>query len=477
VKKLMLELSNGTLRLDLDHLEVSEIERLRRANAIVTDPSRRRPRYFDGRFLAAPDLIREQAYFIARQADLAKSAGFGVIHGLTVAWVEGNTIRIDAGNGITPAGEIVVLTESRTINLADAVESQRLDTAFGLDRIPNQSPRRRSGLFVLAARPVEYTANPLSAYPAAITARRAVEDGEIIEALAITLVPYQDEQTELDPVQQRAHAARRVFVERRPAGVPAEALPLAMLQFDGGSLRWLDMHMVRREIGPEHGGVAGFGPVPRAVREAHVLHHNAFLDAVIDLRTRRGAPPFRFAASEAFRALPPAGLMPIDTIERLGVARYTQLFFPPQTHVLMSLVPEDEVAAQVDESLLLPPIDLTASSDQHGFTWVLVLLPAPRSELLTPQQTRAVELSPATPGIVARGLSFEALGRLFPRSTSAPAPVPTAGSPAEQHEAPLRTIFTRLRDAHAKVWYVRRRSLRVKAEHRYEVKHIDIGEP
>jgi hypothetical protein len=477
VKDVRFKPGSGTLRLDLDHLELSEIERLRRTNAIVTDPARRRPRYFDGRFLAAPDLIREQAYFIARQADLAKSAGFGVIHGLTVAWVEGDSVRIDAGNGITPAGELVVLMESQTLNLADAVDSQRLDAAFGLDRTPNQPSRRRSGLFILAVRPVEYTANPLAAYPAAITLRRTVEDGEIIEALAVTLVPYQDEQTELDPVQQRAHAARRVFVERRPAGVPAEALPLAMLQFDAGSLRWLDMHMVRREIGPEHGGVAGFGPVPRAVREAHVLHHNAFLEAVIAQRTTRGAPPFRFAASEAFRALPPAGLMPIETIERLGIMRYTQLFFPPQTHVLMSLVPEDEVAAQVDESLLLPPIDLAASSDQHGFTWILVLLPAPRADLLTPQQTRAVELSPATPGIVARGLSFEALGRLFPMSTTAPAELPPAGSPAELHEAPLRNVFTRLRDAHAKVWYVRRRSLRVKAEHRYEVEPIDIGEP
>mgnify|MGYP003510254501 CR=1 FL=1 len=58
-------------RLNLDHLERSTIESLRRAGTIIANPSRRRPRYFDGRFLAAGDLTREQDYFLDRGCDLA----------------------------------------------------------------------------------------------------------------------------------------------------------------------------------------------------------------------------------------------------------------------------------------------------------------------------------------------------------------------------------------------------------------------
>ena len=44
------------------------------------DTGRTRPRYFDGRFLAARDLERDQAYIAARQAEYLRAAGPGVIH-------------------------------------------------------------------------------------------------------------------------------------------------------------------------------------------------------------------------------------------------------------------------------------------------------------------------------------------------------------------------------------------------------------
>ena len=44
---------------------------LRERGLVSEDSHRRRPRYFDGRFLAARDLTREQAYFLARQAAYA----------------------------------------------------------------------------------------------------------------------------------------------------------------------------------------------------------------------------------------------------------------------------------------------------------------------------------------------------------------------------------------------------------------------
>src|SRR5262245_60188160 len=242
VKDLMFKFLGGPPRASIDHLPPAEIDRLQRAGTIVADPARRRPRYFDGRFLAAPDLTAEQNYFLGRQADQARASMAGVIHGLEVSRVDDTTLRIEAGNGVTPAGELVVLTDPLTVNLGDIAEVQRLDAAFGLDSIPNEPARRRSGLFVLALRPVEYTANPIAAYPASVTDRRTVDDGEIIEAVAVTLVPYPDDQADASPQQQRAHAARRIFVDRPSDAIPAEALPIAMMQLDRGFVLWVDLY-------------------------------------------------------------------------------------------------------------------------------------------------------------------------------------------------------------------------------------------
>src|SRR5512141_482611 len=57
---------------------------LRTAGALVEDARRERPRWFDGRFLAARDLVREQQYFLTREADLGRAAGSGVATGLDV---------------------------------------------------------------------------------------------------------------------------------------------------------------------------------------------------------------------------------------------------------------------------------------------------------------------------------------------------------------------------------------------------------
>src|SRR3954454_5590478 len=97
-----------------------DVEALRAAGALAEDPRRERPRYFDGRFLAARDLIRDQRYFLTREADLGRAAGSGVANGLFVS--AGDTpqsLEVTAGQGITPAGELVLLPGTLHLNLAD----------------------------------------------------------------------------------------------------------------------------------------------------------------------------------------------------------------------------------------------------------------------------------------------------------------------------------------------------------------------
>ena len=165
-----------------ERIDFEEAETLRRLGALFRMERRSRPRYFDGRFLAARDLIRDQAYFLARQTDLGRGIGSGVVTGLTVSARAGlaTELVIAPGHGLTPAGEMVALTAPLRVRLADLPAAQRLDAAFGIRLLPNDPPRNRSGVFILALRPIEYSANPIAAYPTQIEGPRGVEDRGIL---------------------------------------------------------------------------------------------------------------------------------------------------------------------------------------------------------------------------------------------------------------------------------------------------------
>jgi hypothetical protein len=359
-------------------IDRDELDRMQRA--VVADGRRTRPMYFDGRFLAARDLTREQQYFLARQADLGRAGGAGVVYGLMVDRVEApGSLRIDAGHGVTPAGEMVTLPTPMVVNLLDIPTIQRLDATFGLIQIPREPARNRTGLFVVALRPIEFTANPIASYPTTVTGTRGAEDGDIVEGVAVTLIPYPDAGADQGAEQRRARVAYEVFVDRGGRGVGASVLPLAMVAVNRGTVQWVDPFLVRREVGADHGDVLGLGFAPRALREAHLLQYEHHLRDVLALRAA-GNRGWRFAASDHFQAIPPAGRMPAAAIDPRD---FTQVFFPPEVDVELSVVPEDEIVALLDESLLLPPIDLTLSARELESTSVLALIPVPRSTYRT----------------------------------------------------------------------------------------------
>ena len=62
-----------------EFIERNDANALLDTGSLVLDERRKRPRYFDGRFLAARDLTREQTYFLTRQADLGRAGGSGVV--------------------------------------------------------------------------------------------------------------------------------------------------------------------------------------------------------------------------------------------------------------------------------------------------------------------------------------------------------------------------------------------------------------
>ncbi|MGA6828046.1 hypothetical protein ACO9S2_10575 [Nitrospira sp. NS4] len=451
----MFDASKGSRREVIDQ---DERERLLASNTLFVDTRRRRPKYFDGRFLTARDLTRDQTYFLTRQADLGRSMGAGVVTGLMVE--EGETatsLHIQPGLGVTPSGEIVSVPSRLTLDLADIPSAQRLNAALGLSLRPLDPARSRSGLFVLALRPVEFTANPIASYPTSITGPRSVEDGEIIEATAATLIPFPDEGDASEWNRRRSRVAHQVFVERATRGLPAGVLPLAMVAVDRNIIQWLDPFLVRRELAVWQGEVLGLGLGTKALRYAQVQQYEAQLQDVLRDRGTRGQ---RFAAADHFLALPPVGRLPLASID---LTDFSQIYFPPEIEVELSVIPDDEVPVLLEESLILPPIDLTLSENEQDSTSVLILVPVDRTrldELKARLTTIRRPFKVAAPGLVAKRSPLELLqGLRLPRLA-----LPTAPVSNPQDAAWREAVQLAAGAATGLLWYVRRRNLSTSAE-------------
>ena len=425
-------------------IAATDVASLTASGALVTDPRRQRPRYFDGRFLAARDLTRDQQYFLTREADLGQAAGAGVAGGLDVtAGATPQSLTIAAGQGITPAGELVMLVSDVALNLADIPTAEQYSVSFGLSRLPATPMLSRTGLFILALRPVEFTANPIGAYPTTLSGPRTVQDGDVIEAAAIVLVPYQDDGSADDLLARRGTAARTIFTQSTQSSISANVLPVAMIALQSNNLVWIDEAMVRRELGADRGDLPGLGFAPRALRLAHLLQYQGHLADVV---AQAGGQPF--PASTQFPALPPAGPLPPGIID---TSDFTQRYFPSVVDVDFSVIPDDELAALVEDSLALPPIDLLAGDDTLDLTAVLVLAPIARADFsaeIAKLDSRTRVLKSAAPNLIAQRKPLEILQGL-----RLPLPLPTVSlaDPVDAEWARLAQL--------PNLWYVRRRNI------------------
>jgi hypothetical protein len=450
-----------------------EVEDQYEQSPLILDGYRRRPRYFDGKFLTGADLTRDQDYVRQRQADMARAAGGGVITGLRVSnrsLSRGQTLSISPGVGLTPSGDVVMLSARRNVPLLDLPTSRQLDAALGLSEEPRVPLQRRTGLFILALRPVEFTANPIAAYPRTITGKRTVEDGDIIEASAITLIPYPDMSGAADINEARRKVARSIFAGRGGT-MPQDALPLAMLGLDRGTVRWVDTAMVRRETGADSGVHAMFAGRPRAIAEAFVLQHQAHLNDILADMAGRGIPPV-FPAASAFSLLPPTGPMPLEAIQQDNLG-FTQLYFPPGVDVDLAFAPTDEISALAEESLALPPNDLEAAPGDLDAVGVTILIPVDRPRYQRLRTTLGganlvVASNVASPSAAS---AFDLVSDIVARRKAAEASARDASAAAAAEAEALRTqawraalteaasILPQATGGSRLVWYTRRRSI------------------
>jgi hypothetical protein len=445
------------------------------AGALIVDSGRRRPFYFDGRFLTAADLTADQQYVRSRQSDLAQAVGAGVVRGLRVglgtqAGSNSPTLVIEPGIGITPGGDLVDIDAVQEIPLAALPETTGLDLQLGIKQLPAAGAGNRSGLFVLALRPLEFATNPVAAYPTTLDGARTVRDGDIVEATAITLIPYPDRAGVENAAAKRARVAREIFHDRQRPGVLQAALPLAMLCLDGGALRWLDVAMVRREVGAESTLAAGLGQRPRALLEAWLQQHQDHLDDLPASDLQAG-----FTAASRFEVLPPVGPMPAAAIrfdEVLGQRTMLQGYFPPMVECEFAFIPADELASLVQEALALPAIDLRAADDDLDHLAILIVAPVTRQQLEAHKRSLQSVVRPiqaAGAGLVAKRSPFESLVRLSQPTagvvpTSLVQPSPDALTQAWQRAVESARSALADQGGRPMFWYLRKRQLPYTAE-------------
>lgn len=453
-----------------------EVEDMLSSGPLLLDGLRRRPRYFDGRFLTGADLTRDQDYVRQRQADMARAAGTGVIEGLEVrslALGTGQTLRIQPGLGLTPSGDLVMLSTMRDVPLMDLPSTRQLDDALGLSARPLVPVGNRTGLFILALRAVEFTANPIAAYPRTLSGQRGFEDGDIIEATAITLIPFPEHHGAANLGEARRYAARDVFQSAGGGGgIPQDALPLAMLALERGVVRWIDVDMVRRRTAGSAVVDAGFAARPRALAEAHVAQHRRHLLDLLGQMQAAGQSPV-FPASRYFGLLPPAGEMPAGAVQPDALG-FRQAYFPPNVDVDLAFVPTDEIGAVVEESLALPPIDLDGGAKALDGLAMLILVPVSRARYQRfaaslPATSTPVPADPASTGAKP---ALDLLARISDRRLKAAEAAQRDADAQRQADAAALTVnawHAAFQEAVAalprrdglppRIWYSRRRAI------------------
>ena len=167
------------------------------------------------------------------------------------------------------------------------------------------------------------------------------------------LVPWTDDDATDALDARRGRAARAIFVENRPSGVSANVLPLAMIALQNNIVAWLDVAMVRRELGADRADRPGLGASTRALALAHLLQYRQ--------PSRRRAAQQRRPRLSSRVALRRAAAGRADAPAMIATRDFTQSYFPAEIDTELAPIPDDELPALVEEALALPAIDLTVA--------------------------------------------------------------------------------------------------------------------
>ncbi|MDT7807745.1 MAG: hypothetical protein QOJ70_1558 [Acidobacteriota bacterium] len=134
-------------------------------------------------------------------------------------------------------------------------------------------------------------------------------------------------------------------------------VPLALVYWRGGTLRFADSWAVRRRVRARAGGALSYLFAPRRVAEAEAVLFQ-FEEHLLWLFGSQTNPE-SFVATELFRWLPAAALVPLrSSTNTAGVS--VEKFFLNKSFGPPALLKGARLRALINESLDYPPVDLTA---------------------------------------------------------------------------------------------------------------------
>lgn len=318
------------------------------------DPKLSRTHYYDGRLLKASDLVRDQFYLDERLNEVGRVLGQGVVRGLQVTLNPDRSLGIANGLAIAPSGRVLELEEKvERLNLTDDA------------LINSNNPDYRSlaaGLYALVIRYAQKGVGSAEVFPKDLESQRgfhfnAYEEG-VEFALQKLTQPLPLEQLQQMPADEvslyaRAQLVRPLLVNNpgQPVGLDENSVALGLLAVERGIPQWFDQGLLRRPF-----------------RSAQALnyvqidlynHYEELLRALLEQRQSLSNRE-QFLAERYFSVLPPVGAIPKGAIDPIHGYQH---FFPAGYEVSISPLREDDVAAVVQQSMALEPIDLQRDKD------------------------------------------------------------------------------------------------------------------
>jgi hypothetical protein len=255
------------------------------------------------------------------------------------------------------AGRVLELGRPLTVELGDRALIAQLNQ--------DQYRRFNRGLYAVVLSYTEVNTDIAEVFPRDLGERRSVQHNVVTESVQLGLVPLPQPLPQQQPLTIRAHLIREYLGDGQAAGViPEDAVALGVLAIREDRPEWLDTALLRHPLRP--------AATPGALQADLARHYEILLRDVMNYR-RAGSLGDDFAAAEYFKLLPPAGSLPKGAIDPM---RGRQGFFPEAFHVWTAPIRLADVELVRQESMLLPPIDLSLDEPVD----VIVLAPLPNRD-------------------------------------------------------------------------------------------------
>ena len=300
---------------------------------------------------------------------------------------EGWALRIGDGNGITVAGESIVLSAPVTATLASLHGFQEM-----LDTGP---PQQEFGVIVLEPVFIKMVNSEIANDAEKSNGFHPIDPDDYpytdqirIDGVRLNWVRVEfGAELSADAALERNVIANNLFTSEALAGGnlaatrwSATGVPVGLVRLSAErDILFLDRNCVVRS-----GGIANRGRQLMDGSGNDLLRQARFEQFLEQLQDLRLADTLGSSASANFRYLPPAGLLPADLID---FATLRMPFLPPGYTVKVSPVPTEQFETALEQSISLEPFDLEVDD------FLELLVPVPQ-RLYEPRLLLRDEISP-----------------------------------------------------------------------------------